>query len=189
MFSNNKLRYVFLFVLGLNLIPLSIKGQEVFDLAAEVQLYPTGFMPGLRGEIGFQSKNAVHVRLGYNLLDHGDAGVHEDEKGGGPGFSIGYKRYFGAGFRRWYVGPKIDWWFNSVDWKDNIGLSNEISGNTDVVVFQPTVEFGYAFLVVNEHIIISPNFAVGYEINVITEGEPTGEGAILLLGILIGKRF
>jgi hypothetical protein len=37
--------------------------------------------------------------------------------------------------------------------------------------------------------IFTPGIAFGVEINVKTEGEPVGEGAIILVGLMLGKRF
>jgi len=77
---------------------------------------------------------------------------------------------------------------NSIDWKDNIGLPNEIGGRSDVIVAQPTATFGYTFRL-NPITVIAPTISLGYEINVWTDGEPTGEGAIFLLGFHVGRRF
>ena len=68
-------------------------------------------------------------------------------------------------------------------------MPNEISGNTDIIVIQPTLEVGYLFLPFDSNLHISPTVSFGYEVNVRTRGEPVGEGAILLLGFQIGKRF
>lgn len=157
------------------------------DVDFEFQAYPTGLIPGVRLETG-KGKNAAHLRLGYNWIRHGDFGKHEDERGDGFGFSIGYKRYFKPEQKGLFAGLKNDIWFNEIDWKDDIGAPNERSGRTKITVLQPTAEFGYAF-VLNPSLVISPNIAVGYEINAKTNGEPTGEGAIFLMGVCIGKRF
>lgn len=167
------------------------KGQaqdRVFDLGFEFQAYPTGLIPGLRLESGFGEQHAVHLRLGYNWLRHQGYGVHEDERGDGFGFTLGYKYYFKPGFERWFLGIKNDIWWNEVDWMDNIGQSDEISGTTNITVVQPTLEGGIA-LPVGENWFFSPTIAFGYEINVVTKGEPTGEGAILLLGFTFGRRW
>ncbi len=58
---------------------------------------------------------------------------------------------------------------------------------SNITVIQPTIELGY--LIKKEFSHITPTIAFGYEWNVKTNGEPTGEGAILLLRIQIGKRF
>lgn len=157
------------------------------DVNFEFQAYPTGLIPGVRLESG-NGKNAAHLRLGYNWIRHGDFGKHEDERGDGFGFSLGYKRYLKTGQMAFFTGVKNDIWFNQIGWKDNIGKPNERKGQTKITVIQPTAEFGYAFLL-NPTLVIAPNIAVGYEINAKTKGEPTGEGAIFLIGVCIGKRI
>jgi hypothetical protein len=161
---------------------------SVLDVDFEFQVYPTGLIPGLRIEKGFAAKNAVHLRLGYQIIDHRDLGVQDDETGTGYGFTLGYKRYFKEGFKGWHLGVRNDIWFNQIDWKSNPDTPNEITGTTDIVVVQPTAELGYLWKL-SEDWIISPSLAFGWEVNVQTEGEETGQGSILLFGLNIGKRF
>ena len=61
------------------------------------------------------------------------------------------------------------------------------SGKTDITVLQPTIQLAYIFL--KNDWLFTPHLAFGFEINVKTEGEEVGEGAILLGGISIGRRF
>jgi len=63
-----------------------------------------------------------------------------------------------------------------------------IEGHTSITVIQPTVELGYLFIL-GKSLHMTPSIAFGWEWNAKTDGEPTGEGAILLLGISVGKRF
>ncbi|MEM1322638.1 MAG: hypothetical protein AAGG75_20405 [Bacteroidota bacterium] len=175
-----------LFVLLLLLSGLTAFGQV--DLGIEFQAYPTGLMPGVRAEFGLDDKQAVHIRLGYNIVRHRDLGEHDDERGGGFGGSLGYRRYFGAERSGWFAGVRGDVWFNDVDWKDNIGEVDEVRGNTDVVVVQPTAEAGYRFGF-GERWFFAPSIALGAEINIKTEGADVGQGAVLLLGFSIGKRI
>ena len=154
----------------------------------EFQAYPTGLIPGIRVEKGFAGKNAVHFRLGYQIIDHRDLGKQDDETGNGYGFTLGYKRYFGADFKGFHAGVRNDIWFNEIDWKDGLDTPEPTSGTTDILVVQPTAEAGYTWLMGNNW-AFTPTVAFGFEVNVKTEGEPTGEGAILLLGIQFGKRF
>lgn len=156
-----------------------------FDLTTEFQVYPTGLIPGLRLEKGFAEKNAVHLRLGYQIIDHRDLGKHDDETGTGYGFTLGYKRYFKENFQGIHLGIRNDFWFNSIDWRSD---EEPAAGTTDVVVVQPTAELGWLFLL-GEHFTLTPGAAFGVEINVKTDGEPTGEGMILLLGLQAGYRF
>lgn len=57
----------------------------------------------------------LQLRLGYNTIYHGDAGVWEDEKGGGFGFSPAWLYSFNADRRGLYVGGRLDVWFNGID--------------------------------------------------------------------------
>lgn len=159
-----------------------------FDATFEFQAYPTGLIPGVRFEKGFAEKNAVSLRLGYQIIDHRDLGKNDDEVGNGYGFSLGYKRYFKENYQGLYAGVKNDFWWNTIEWKMNPDTPDEFSGETDIVVVQPTAEVGYLFAFDNGW-ILSPTLAFGFEINVETEGRPTGEGAIFLLGVNVGKRF
>lgn len=160
-----------------------------FRIAKETQIYPTGFIPGVRIAYDFGGAHSIHTRLGYNVVRHRDLGVHEDERGGGFGFSLGYDRYFGANYNGFFAGARMDLWFNQVDWKDFIDTPAEITGTTDYIVWQPTVEAGYAFSIINENVFLAPHLAFGVEVNVKTEGAEVGEGLIALLGFQFGYRF
>ncbi len=157
------------------------------DIDFEFQAYPTGLIPSLRLEAA-SGKGAGHFRIGYNWIRHGSNGVHQNERGHGFGFSFGYKRYFKEGQLGYFAGIKNDLWFNEIDWKDNIGSANELSGRTDLIVVQSTVTAGYMFRL-NPVMVIAPTLSFGYEINAWTDGEPTGEGAIFLLGFHVGRRI
>ncbi len=154
----------------------------------ETQAYPTGIIPGIRLEYVRQHHN-INLRLGYQLINHRDLGVHESEKGSGLGFTVGY-RYHSSRFdpANWFLGVRNDIWFNELDWKDNIGQvdgmgqSLEVSGTSNIVVVQPTIEAGYTFYL-GTHFFLSPSLSFGYEVNVRTEGAEVGQGAILLLGV------
>lgn len=159
-----------------------------FDVTFEFQAYPTGLIPGIRFEKGFAEKNAISLRLGYQFIDHRDLGKNDDEWGNGYGFTVGYKRYFKENFRGLFAGIKNDVWWNEMEWKMNPETPDEFSGVTDITVIQPTAEAGYLFEF-GEGWICSPTVAFGYEVNVKTEGRPTGEGAIFLLGFNLGRRF
>jgi len=157
------------------------------DFSVEFQAYPTGLIPGIRLEQAVKTHYAFHLRAGYNWVRHRDQGRHEDERGDGKGFSVGYKRYFRSGHEGFFIGARNDVWWNELDWKDRIGQPDEVSGHTKITVLQPTLEAGYVFL--KSDWILSPTVAFGFEFNVKTEGEPVGEGAILLLGVQLGRRF
>lgn len=175
------------FIIILLFCAMTCIGQNTtFDVNVEFQAYPTGLIPGIRLEKGFAKNHAVHLRLGYQFIDHGSQGKHFDETGTGYGFTLGYKHYFRENFKGFNTSLRSDLWFNRIDWKTVKPLPS--SGVTNIVVLQPTFETGWMFKP-GENIILQPSVALGYEINVKTEGEPTGEGAILLLGLTFGYRF
>ncbi len=163
--------------------------QAQTDLSFEFQAYPTGLVPGIRIAKLFQEQHAVHLRLGYNWIRHQDFGVHEDERGDGFGGTLGYRRYFSPNYEKWFAGVRSDLWFNELTWKDNIGGVDEITGVSNIIVVQPTVEGGYLFLLGDGSTFVAPSVGFGLEINVKTEGAEVGQGAILLLGFSFGKRF
>ena len=162
-----------------------------FDIGVEVQAYPTGVIPGLHFEFGLSEKDGLLGRIGYNIVDHRDLGVQDDEKGGGFGFSAGYRRYFKANRQGFFLGARTDLWFNKIDWKDNPDSPNEVEveGRTEITVLQPTAEAGYVVNLGNGSWSFVPNIAFGAEINIKTEGRPVGESAILLVGFTFRKRF
>ena len=73
-------------------------------------------------------------------------------------------------------------WWNSIDWRDNIDTPPEITGKTDITVIQPTLLLEDAFSL-SDKWTLTPSIGIGYEWNASTDGEPTGEGAILLVGV------
>lgn len=181
------------FLLFLQLIFVySVRAQDskakYLEAGIEVQQYPTGFLLGIRSAVSVTTHQALELRIGYNLLDHQDFGVQEDEKGAGLGFTLGYRYFFREDHRKWFLGVRADLWFNEVDWKNNIGLVDEMSGTTNVTVLQPTLITGYYWRV-NDHFAICPTLAAGAEINIITDGAEVGEGAILLWGLNITYRL
>lgn len=157
------------------------------DIGIEIQQYPTGFLFGLKLELGLKAHHAIDFRLGYNSLDHEDFGVHDSEIGGGFGGSIGYRYYFNPLHKGFFLGARSDLWFNDIDWQDIIN-NNTISDNSSVIVLQPTLISGYSFLL-KDHFVLTPTLAFGAEINIKTEGEPVGEGAIFLWGLNFLYRF
>ena len=162
------------------LLPVFLDGQS--DISFEFQAYPTGLIPGLSIDKYLNGKMDVYFRGGYNWIRHRDLGKHEDERGSGIGVSVGFKRYFKEGRTGWKLGIKNDLWWNSIEWTEG-----SLKGMTDITVVQPTAELSYVFRKSNFH--FAPSIAFGYEVNVKTEGEETGEGAILLMGFQIGRRL
>lgn len=163
--------------------------QRVTDIGLEFQAYPTGLIPGLHLEHGFSAKKVGTLRLGYQIIDHGSRGKHSVETGNGFGGSIGLKHYLKDDFKWLSFGIRTDIWANKIDWLTILDKQPaEIKGTTHILVLQLTVEAGWGFIFW-EKIVFTPTVAFGFEINVKTEGEPTGEGAIVLLGVNLAYRI
>jgi hypothetical protein len=169
--------------------PAAAADPSKLAVGAEIQLYPSGVIPGLHGQWALSTKNVLTFRLGYNLAERQDNGEHDDEEGGGPGATVGYRRYFRPDQRRWYVGGRVDLWTMEIDWQDDTGGPAQSSGTTDILVLQPTVEAGYGFQLGGSRWRLDAGLAFGFEINVHTDGEEVGEGASLLGGATVVYNF
>ncbi len=175
--------FIFLF-----LPTLSCFGQKrAMDYGIEFQAYPTGLIPGLRFEKSFSQRDLYTARLGYQIIDHRNLGEHNKETGYGWGGTVGYKHYFGKYFRGANLGVRTDLWRNSIDWESQLDGS-VIKGNSSIRVVQPTIEFGWALLF-GENTVFTPTAAFGFEINVRTVGEKTGEGPVILAGFTLVHRY
>lgn len=163
-------------------VTMALAQGKTFKLGFELQGYPTGFIPGVRGDLYFSDFSKLHVRAGYNIVRHGDAGEHDDERGGGFGFTVGYD-ILPAANHRWTIGARADLWFNEVDWYDDLP-GGRVEGTSNVTVFQPTLQAGYR-IPLREGTEMMPTLAFGYEFNVQTKGAEIGHGAILLLGVVL----
>jgi len=152
-------------------------------LGPELQVYPTGLLPGIRLEINLDSKSSLNLRIAAQIIDHRDLGVQDDETGNGYGISIGYRRFFKSTVSGWSLAGRVDYWKNTIDWQSN--GPPEVTGTSKITVLQPTALLEYKFPS-QSSISITPSLGLGYEWNIKTDGEPTGEGAILLIGVFVG---
>lgn len=163
------------------ILSISAWTQTTFNI--ELQAYPTGLIPGFRIENQLTGKNKIHLRVGLNLFNHRDLGVHDEETGNGYGFTMGWSKQIKTS--KFDLGFRNDVWFNTVNWCDGVDAQKK-SGQTKIIVLQPTAELTYASM--NTNLLnIKPTLSVGMEWNIRTEGEPTGEGPIILLGVIISK--
>jgi hypothetical protein len=175
---------VFLFAF----IPEQASAQvRLSDIGVEFQAYPAGLQPGIRADLGLGQRENLNLRVGYNFVNRRNWGVHFDEYGGGPGFSLGYRHYFQDGQSGLFLGGRTDFWFVDIDWVDEGPLG--LFGTTETVILQPTVEGGWLFQFAGKKLAIAPNLAFGREINIVTKGEEVGQGWIFLAGFMFTKRF
>jgi hypothetical protein len=152
-----------------------------FHIGIETQWYPAGFQFMATTEYSLSSKDALHLKLGYNLARRQDFSPYNElENGGGWGATLGYRHYFREDVKGFYLGARFDIWSLTIDWEDDNATR---MGTTDIIVFQPTFEIGYLYQFTDTPFAIGANLSNGYEINIQTKGEAVGEGFITLLGI------
>lgn len=147
----------------------------------EAQLYPAGLIVGPHFERPLSDRDVLTTRVAANLTERQDFGEHDDESGVGFGGGAGWRRFAKHGYQGWFWGGRIDLWFLSIDWEDRRG-GMDVEGETDIVVVQPTAELGYGWAQEGGG-RWDLSASLGAEINVDTDGEDVGEGAILLLGV------
>ena len=137
-------------------------------------------IPGIQLRHDVNETDAVYVRAAANLTERSDFGEHDDESGSGFGVGVGWRRAMSTTLDDdgWMIGARVDVWSLEIDWEDDPNRE----GTTDIIVLQPTVEGGYGWSFERGD-RIELMIGVGAEINVDTDGEDVGEGAIGLLGL------
>jgi hypothetical protein len=150
-------------------------------LGIETQVYPAGVIPAVQARWETDPRSEVLVRAAANLTDRQDYGEHDDERGGGGGLGVGWRRYREPSQQGWLYGVRLDVWRLEIDWTDLPGEPGETSGETTIWVAQPSLEGGYGWRL-SEGLRLELALGLGAEINVSTDGEDVGEGAILLFG-------
>ena len=151
-----------------------------------VQAYPAGVILAARASLPIRARSTLTAHAAYNLTDRRDFGEHDNEEGRGPGFGLAFRRYLGALYEGVHLGARADLWFLEIDWEDD---APRRSGTTDIVVLQPTAQAGYTRTVANGRLVLEATVARGFEINIDTQGEAVGEGAILLGGLAMAYRL
>lgn len=184
-----------MFFAGLNCVFIDLSGQEVDnsqkffkELGLELQFYPAGFITSVRAMHQLRQKSALMMRIGYNNAQRQDFGEHNDEQGGGPGMSLGYRYYLSDNdLSRFFVAARLGIWFMNINWKDE-RMGVEETGSTFIGVLQPTFAGGYQHVTKNKW-SFGLSAAFGIEWNVISNGENVGQGGISILFISLSKRF
>ncbi len=154
---------------------------------AMVQVYPAGQTGAFQISSPLGSANEIGVHAGYNRTRRRDWGIHDDERGGGPGFGASLKRFINSESRNWFYGLRVDLWSLGIDWYDRVlecsgsATACMVMDESRILVFQPTVQAGYRFRPAGYRVDLS--LAFGREVNIRTRGAEVGDGAILLAGI------
>jgi hypothetical protein len=143
----------------------------------ELQAYPAGLIAVGHYRFALSDKSAFGLHVGANLTDRQDFGEHDNESGSGYGAGVSYRRALSDDGNGWFVGGRLDVWLLEIDWQDaREGLVAR--GETDVTVLQPSAQIGYRW-----PSGFDLSLGLGVEINLETDGEEVGEGAIGLLGV------
>lgn len=182
------MQFKLLFVSICFVLHLPLSAQQATDISVNFQAYPTGLIPGINIDKSISDYRNLSFRFGYNWFRHRDLGVHDDERGGGFGFTLGLQQYLNPEKTSWHISIYSDVWWNSADWYDLLPNDQRVDGNTKITVIQPTAQIAHLFKI-GDTSFLTPSVSFGWEWNVKTSGEPTGEGAILLIGIKLGKRI
>ncbi len=182
------------------ILPCILSAQSSISL--ETQAYPAGLIPGIRFDYSISQQAQLFLRAGYNFTDRRDWGEHDNEEGGGAGLGIGAE-FKVPQFQNFSLNVRTDLWFMEIDWRDfrYIPCPPEMNctqtldavprlfeGTSETIVIQPTIGLGYE-LPFSDSFFIKPTINFGYEINIRTNGEDVGEGAILLGGLRVGYSF
>jgi hypothetical protein len=157
-------------------------------IGPEYNFYPAGHVFSVQAEFApNDSHHSFNTRVAYNkTIRWNFSGLNDDERGGGPGGSLGYRYSLSPRCRGLYLGARVDMWFMSVRWQDSSELVK--AGTTEINVLQPTFELGYLFHLKNGWELGSA-FTNGVELNVKMLGEPVGRGWITLWQIRLNKRI
>lgn len=163
------------------------KAQSIL-LGPEYNFYPAGHILGIQVESPFKSTvHSWNARLAYNMSDRKDfSGLNDNEEGGGPGISVGYRYYPLKECSGIYLGLRADLWRMKINWTDSSELVPK--GETRITVFQPTFELGYLFHI-GENWDLGTAFVNGFEINLQTDGEEVGQGWITLWQLRLSRRL
>jgi len=174
-----------------------------FSPLLEAQVYPAG---GIL--VGGARLGPIDIHAGWNHTRRGNFGEHDNERGGGPGIGASFWRGGATsapnapgapdapgavsgllGITGLHAGLRLDVWYLDIDWWDSVTggitpppITFRRRGSTQVTVLQPTVRI--RFDLPGTQLGITAAF--GAEINVVTDGEDVGEGAIGLVGLRWG---
>jgi len=163
-------------LLGLTTARYTPAQVPAFSPLLEAQVYPAG---GIL--VGGVRLGPFDVHAGWNLARRGNFGKHDNERGGGPGLGAGIWRSGGPGMAGGllgvaglHAGLRVDLWYLDIDWRDRA-----TRGSTQITVLQPTIRLRFDL----PGTPLAMTAAAGAEINMTTDGEDVGEGAIGLVGL------
>lgn len=165
--------------------PMILAGQDKNTIGPEIMVYPAGQIINVKVERKINVQTSFVYRLGYNRAVRQDFGKHDDEQGNGLGLAFGYRYYAKKISSNLFFEAQLALWQLKINWKhDKPVLSNDM-GHSNITVLQPLLLAGYSLKSKNFHWSYDFGISFGREWNVITKGEPVGEGGISLAFISI----
>ncbi|GAB5519615.1 MAG: hypothetical protein RhofKO_18660 [Rhodothermales bacterium] len=161
----------------------SVHAQRI-AVQAGAHMYPTGQIVYGGGSYGVSPHLDTSLNIGYNRARRQDFGEHDDERGDGLGLRMSGHYRFRPDGGSVVTGVDVDVWWLTIDWVDlpPTPTGPARAGQTDITVLQPTASLGYEWTFA-QRLRVGLHVALGAEINVRTEGEAVGQGAILLGGL------
>ena len=155
-------------------------------LGAAIQIYPAGVIATVHKEVFYDYSTSLYFRLGGNFANRHDYSPYNDnEKGSGFGGSVGYRKHKTLKKGSLLIGANLDTWNMWIDWKNDIGETNQTQGTTYTLVLQPWLEGGYFTDFNNAHSQIGVTAGLGREINIVTAGKKVAAGWIGSLSIYL----
>ena len=151
---------------------------DQFQPFGEVRGYPSGAIISAGLGRGFGDNYYASAHGAYNFVDRGSNGEFDNEEGFGSGFGVTVDKFFQPAQTGWFVGGRAEMFVLDIDYRDP-----GVRGSSDTTVFQPTARGGYGWQFAGGRYGLVAALSVGAEINVDTNGEDVGEGAILLGGL------
>ena len=170
-------RFPFMVSLAAALLVTTARAAEP---SVELRAYPAGAIVSAGLHWPIDARSEWGASLLYNRAERGDAGEHEDESGDGFGVGVEARRFHGATRSGWFYGVRAELFQLDIDWRDP-----GVSGSSEITVLQPTARLGYRFAALSPSLSLELAASVGAEINLETDGEDVGEGAIGLVGIAL----
>ncbi len=151
------------------------------DVYGELRGYPAGGIASVGALFPYGQQAELGISALYNRAERGDAGRHDDESGDGFGVGIEARRFHAASRLGWFYGVRAELFQLDIDWRD----SGNRRGSTDITVLQPTARVGYRLPLAGGATSLELAGGLGAEINLATDGEKVGEGAIGLIGVAL----
>lgn len=148
--------------------------------SVELRAYPAGAILSAGLHWPLDARSEWGASLLYNRAERGDAGEHEDESGDGFGIGMEARRFHRSSRSGWFTGVRAELFQLEIDWRDP-----GRRGESEITVLQPTAQLGYRFAALRPGLSLELAASGGAEINLETDGEEVGEGAIGLFGVAL----